>query len=169
MGRLFANPISVEDNGLCAYFDPDDWFDARKYDEAKRICGNCPLRRSCARTALDSGMTNGVWGGVDVAPGGAHGTAEQRAAARRQLEFVAAGMDGPSEAELRRNEAIREAVHAAAFPEWRTSTPTSARSWIAVRDPAVDQEIADLEALLGAPSAVVAHHNPWTYPCPPRH
>jgi len=119
MGRLFADPISVETNGLCAYFDPDDWFDTSRYDEAKRICGDCPLRRSCARTAHDLGMTNGVWGGVDVAPGGAHGTAEQRAAARRQLAFVAAGMDGQSESELRRTAAIREAVHAAAFPQWR--------------------------------------------------
>ena len=122
MGRSFANPISVEDNGLCAYSNPDDWFNTSKYAEVKRICGNCPLRRSCARAALDMGMTNGVWGGVDVAPGGAHGTAEQRAAARRQLAFVAAGRDGQSESELRRNEAIREAVHSAAFPEWRPST-----------------------------------------------
>jgi len=122
MGRLFANPTSVEDNGLCAYSDPDDWFDRNKIEESKRICGNCPLRRSCARTALDMGMTNGVWGGVDIAPGGAHGTSEQRAAARRQLEFVAAGMDAQSESELRRNAAIREAVHSAAFPEWRAST-----------------------------------------------
>ena len=47
--------------------------------------------------------------------------------------------------------------------------PTSARSWIATPDPAAEREIADLEALLGAPSASVAHDNPWTYPCPPRH
>jgi len=47
--------------------------------------------------------------------------------------------------------------------------PTSARSWTSTPDPAADREIADLEALLGAPSAGVAHHNPRTHPCPPRH
>jgi len=44
--------------------------------------------------------------------------------------------------------------------------PTFARSWTATPDPAADREIADLEALLEAPSAGVAHLYPRTYPCP---
>jgi hypothetical protein len=30
------------------------------------VCGECPVRRNCAHTALDTGATAGVWAGVDL-------------------------------------------------------------------------------------------------------
>jgi hypothetical protein len=55
----------ADTDGLCRFDDPDRWF---QYGEdaaaAKRICGNCPVRRACAQAALDLRVTDGVWAGV---------------------------------------------------------------------------------------------------------
>ncbi|MFF8513326.1 WhiB family transcriptional regulator [Streptomyces sp. NPDC015492] len=57
---------------LCATadVDPDVFFpplDApRNWDRvAKRLCGACPARISCLRTALERGEAHGVWGGLN--------------------------------------------------------------------------------------------------------
>ncbi|MCH9731738.1 MAG: WhiB family transcriptional regulator [Actinomycetia bacterium] len=128
MGHPFADPTSEEVNGLCAYSDPEDWFDYRKAEEAKRICSNCPLRQACARAALDNGDIYGIWAGVDLGSG-IHSSAAERAAAQRQLRFVAAAMDDQPDSHRQRTQAIRSAVHAAAFPahsRHSTAEPVSA-------------------------------------------
>ncbi|GAA4888653.1 hypothetical protein GCM10023237_02480 [Streptomyces coeruleoprunus] len=33
-------------------------------EEAKRVCGRCPVRDQCLRWALDTGQDHGVWGGT---------------------------------------------------------------------------------------------------------
>lgn len=115
MTHLVANPRKMEANGLCSYSaDPNDWFDYRKADQCKRICGNCPLRQACARTALALGVTDGVWAGVDMP--GAHATVESLAVVHRQLAMVIAALDHAPQAHQRRCLAIREAMHHAAFP-----------------------------------------------------
>lgn len=39
----------------------EDWFDYRKARQAERICANCPMRKACARAALDLNAADGVW------------------------------------------------------------------------------------------------------------
>lgn len=114
MTHLVANPVKMESNGLCNYSDPEDWFDYRKTKQCKRICGNCPLRQACARSALTRGATDGVWAGVDLP--GAHASVEEHVVARRQLAMVVSAMDHQPEAHRLRCLAIREAMHNATFP-----------------------------------------------------
>lgn len=115
MTHLVANPVDMEINGLCSYSaDPEEWFDYRKAQQCKRICGNCPLRQACARTALAIGASDGVWAGVDLP--GEHATVEEHNIARRQLAVVVAAMDHQPESHRQRCLAIREAMHFAAFP-----------------------------------------------------
>lgn len=33
--------------------------------EAKKLCGECPVRRECAKWALDNKQIYGIWGGLD--------------------------------------------------------------------------------------------------------
>jgi WhiB family transcriptional regulator, redox-sensing transcriptional regulator len=33
-------------------------------DEAKRVCGRCPVMEPCLQWALESGQDSGVWGGL---------------------------------------------------------------------------------------------------------
>ena len=33
--------------------------------EAKKLCGQCPVRRDCAKWALDNKQLHGIWGGLD--------------------------------------------------------------------------------------------------------
>lgn len=115
MTHLVANPRKMEDNGLCSYStDPEDWFDHLKRQQCKRICGNCPLRQKCGRTALALEVTDGVWAGVDLP--GEKATREDLRIARRQLAMVVSAMDHQPEAHRQRCLAIREAMHHAAFP-----------------------------------------------------
>ena len=58
--------------------DPNDWTDLRlddypgnymqrvavAQDEAKTLCSDCPIRRQCARAAIDSGLS---WSGTVIA------------------------------------------------------------------------------------------------------
>lgn len=45
--------------------DPDLWFDNGREDEAKAVCGGCPVRARCLKDALDRKEPFGVWGGLD--------------------------------------------------------------------------------------------------------
>lgn len=50
---------------VCASHDPELWFpdDTDDYEEAKRLCGTCPLAALCRDVAATRGEY-GVWGGV---------------------------------------------------------------------------------------------------------
>jgi WhiB family transcriptional regulator, redox-sensing transcriptional regulator len=45
--------------------DPDLWFAERpdQLEQAKALCGPCPIRERCLRAALDREEPWGVWGG----------------------------------------------------------------------------------------------------------
>lgn len=49
--------------------DPDMWFatpgSAGAFEAKKRCFQECPLLQVCAEYALENGVPNGIWGGVD--------------------------------------------------------------------------------------------------------
>ena len=49
----------------CHAADPDLWFaeDPADLEQAKTLCGDCPVRRQCLSAALDRAEPWGVWGG----------------------------------------------------------------------------------------------------------
>jgi WhiB family transcriptional regulator, redox-sensing transcriptional regulator len=49
----------------CQMVDADLWFSENpgQLEEAKALCGDCPLRRECLAEALDREEPWGVWGG----------------------------------------------------------------------------------------------------------
>ncbi|MGD9618409.1 MAG: WhiB family transcriptional regulator [Mycolicibacterium sp.] len=49
----------------CHVEDPDLWFadDPADLEQAKSLCGSCPLRRECLSAALERQEPWGVWGG----------------------------------------------------------------------------------------------------------
>lgn len=56
-----------QDRGLCAevggrLFFPEDGQSAQ---EAKQVCGLCPVRAECLAFAVRHGVKYGVWGGLD--------------------------------------------------------------------------------------------------------
>jgi WhiB family transcriptional regulator, redox-sensing transcriptional regulator len=50
----------------CASCDPDLFFSvgARESKQAKKICGECPVRMECLSYAMDSPIDHGTWGGM---------------------------------------------------------------------------------------------------------
>jgi WhiB family transcriptional regulator, redox-sensing transcriptional regulator len=52
----------------CLYTDPELWFPERgeRNDDAKKICGTCPVRVPCLDVALENHEQYGVWGGLDT-------------------------------------------------------------------------------------------------------
>jgi len=61
----------LEDAG-CRGLDTELFFPAgpkgpgrRQADEAKAVCGTCPVRRQCGSWALDTAQAYGIWGGMD--------------------------------------------------------------------------------------------------------
>ena len=55
----------------CRDGDPDLWFaeDPADLEQAKTLCGQCPIRRACLAAALQRGEPWGVWGGEILAAG----------------------------------------------------------------------------------------------------
>lgn len=53
--------------GICFTEDPELWHSNRRtdQDEAKRLCGQCPVRHECLTWALDNDEEWGIWGGLD--------------------------------------------------------------------------------------------------------
>lgn len=113
MASVLPTPRKLSKNvGLCSYSDPEKWFDKADNvatEEAKRICGNCPIRQGCARQALESKVTDGVWAGVRL-PGKAL-SPEAMEVARRQLKLVVAAMDHQPEEHRLHTTQMREIVH----------------------------------------------------------
>jgi WhiB family transcriptional regulator, redox-sensing transcriptional regulator len=63
--------INWREDVACLDADPELFFpigtqggSLRQIEEAKRICRRCPVRRQCLAWALDTGVTDGVWGGT---------------------------------------------------------------------------------------------------------
>jgi WhiB family redox-sensing transcriptional regulator len=52
----------------CHVNDPDLWFAESpvELEQAKLLCGNCPIRRQCLAMALEREEPWGVWGGEIV-------------------------------------------------------------------------------------------------------
>jgi len=58
---------------LCRGFDPEIWFPVGdggpaliQAAEAKAVCAACPVQADCLAFALESGCSDGIWGGLDV-------------------------------------------------------------------------------------------------------
>lgn len=88
--------------GLCRHDDPDAWFPLHKVHVARaiRICFNCPAQPQCARNALDSGATDGVWAGVKL-PGKQEWDRETGVDVRQRLETIAEWHLSPDEHQRR--------------------------------------------------------------------
>lgn len=52
----------------CSQVDPELFFPepGGTWRRAKEICGTCPYTVRCLQTALDTGVTYGIWGGVSM-------------------------------------------------------------------------------------------------------
>jgi len=55
----------------CLQADPELFFPigstgpaVRQVNEAKRVCGSCPVRSACLEWALEARQDHGVWGGL---------------------------------------------------------------------------------------------------------
>jgi WhiB family redox-sensing transcriptional regulator len=64
-GGMLDRPIDDELALPCRAFGPDLWFadTPAGVDQAKRLCGLCPIRVKCLAGALLRGEPCGVWGG----------------------------------------------------------------------------------------------------------
>ncbi|ASO21060.1 WhiB family redox-sensing transcriptional regulator [Actinoalloteichus hoggarensis] len=63
--------------GECRKHDPEVFFPVsfRGVQNAKQICGRCPITEQCLTWALTTGEDHGIWGGT---------TSEERRALRRK-------------------------------------------------------------------------------------
>ena len=63
--RIPVNPAPVRRPLPCRVEDPDLWFaeTPARLEEAKALCGDCPVRSACLAGALDRAEPWGVWGG----------------------------------------------------------------------------------------------------------
>lgn len=84
-------PMSLDARAACRGHDPQLWFpaDNRQTQEAKRICGHCPLRQQCADWAIRTGEPFGIWGGLTPVERG-HRTSSWRRS--RRLYLAARGV-----------------------------------------------------------------------------
>jgi hypothetical protein len=69
--RLTTPAANWRDQALCAQTDPETFFPqgnqhqiAQGTENAKKVCGRCPVRSDCLEWALDTGQNVGVWGGL---------------------------------------------------------------------------------------------------------
>lgn len=71
---------------VCRQVDPDLFFPipnsttgARQAEEAKKVCGTCPVKRQCLSWALEAKQDIGVWGGLtEEERAGIHGRRAER-------------------------------------------------------------------------------------------
>ena len=58
--------LSWRQRAACRGVDPDIFYPAsdEESDEAKGICGICPVREACLEYALANRERDGVWGGA---------------------------------------------------------------------------------------------------------
>ncbi|MDX3853173.1 WhiB family transcriptional regulator [Streptomyces sp. AK02-01A] len=75
--------IYWSERAACLHVDPDLFFPIGNYgptleqiDEAKAVCGRCPVVEQCLDWALRVGQVEGIWGGMTES--------ERRATRRRE-------------------------------------------------------------------------------------
>lgn len=63
---MFVERVPWMADAKCLNADPDVFFPEKggSTREAKRVCGECPVRRECLAYALDNDERWGVWGGL---------------------------------------------------------------------------------------------------------
>lgn len=63
---MFIEPLPWAEEARCLNADPDIFFPEKggSTREAKRICGECPVRAECLDYALASEERFGIWGGM---------------------------------------------------------------------------------------------------------
>jgi WhiB family redox-sensing transcriptional regulator len=103
--------------GLCRYDEPEKWFPRHPVPRARviRICNNCPFQPQCARAALDTASTDGVWAGVQL-PGERAEVADFNAAREKLHEIADRGLPAH---ELKRRCDLAAAVRFVAETEQR--------------------------------------------------
>ncbi|WP_427925192.1 WhiB family transcriptional regulator [Streptomyces sp. cg40] len=59
------------ERAACLHVDPELFFPIsdsgltlRQIDEAKAVCGRCPVAERCLEWAMRVGQTDGIWGGT---------------------------------------------------------------------------------------------------------
>jgi WhiB family redox-sensing transcriptional regulator len=91
--------VSWQHQAACRSEDPELFFPVGsagpaklQAEQAKRICGTCPVREACLAYALDIGESVGVWGGATEEERRTlkRRTSRQRSAARAEAEAEAA-------------------------------------------------------------------------------
>ena len=57
--------MSWRKNGNCQGLDPNLFFpdSGEKSNEAKAVCIDCPVKKTCLEYAVANGIEHGVWGG----------------------------------------------------------------------------------------------------------
>lgn len=63
---MFIEQLPWFTEAKCLNADPDVFFPEKggSTREAKRICGECPVRAECLEYALESDERFGIWGGM---------------------------------------------------------------------------------------------------------
>jgi WhiB family redox-sensing transcriptional regulator len=63
---MFIEPLPWATEARCLNADPDVFFPEKggSTREAKRICGECPVRVECLEWALENDERFGIWGGM---------------------------------------------------------------------------------------------------------
>lgn len=66
-----SEPPHWQARAACRHADPDVFFPEgtagpalRAADQAKQVCGRCPVQARCLNWALDHGVAFGIWGGL---------------------------------------------------------------------------------------------------------
>ncbi|MFJ8049858.1 WhiB family transcriptional regulator [Streptomyces luteogriseus] len=57
------------EHAACAGMDPRAFFSIGNHaraqvNSARKVCATCPVREQCASWAIETGESNGVWGGM---------------------------------------------------------------------------------------------------------
>ncbi|MGW3100261.1 WhiB family transcriptional regulator [Streptomyces sp. NPDC001102] len=85
--------MSWRERAACRDVDPDLFFPIGtagltlvQVDEAKAVCGRCPVRERCLQWALDVGPVEGIWGGTTES----ERRATRRRSARKGIERIGA-------------------------------------------------------------------------------